>query len=310
MSALDNLTEVDIQNMFTEYKNGASFKTISEKYGIPHTTFDRLRNKLGIEPNKKYSVHYNAAMQKEFDNVFSDAINCNYCINNNNNESKLRLHINQHYFDAIDTPNKAYILGLLYSDGYMAKNQYVCTLSLQERDKPILEKINYDMENESKITFTPFHEKNENYQNQYAIHMYGSQIYESLLMHGCHPAKSLDLTFPTNLPLDLYKDFLRGMVDGDGHIKHKGSEIRVRLTSTPMFCNTAMLLIETILKINCYIIKNNRSETNVDLCISGKKQVIKFLNWIYDNDSAELYIDRKHDTYLSIINGTNKSSSD
>lgn len=310
MAALDKLTEQDILDMLEQYKSGISFNEIYDKYKVPHTTFERLRNKYGIKPNRSRQIHYNEDMQKRFDEVFRNSIECNYTTNKNNFEQKLKCQINQHYFDTIDTPNKAYILGLLYSDGNMSKKEHVCSLSLQERDKSILEKINKDMGNESKICCIPLKEKNVNFQNSYRVHMYGRQIYESLIMHGCHPAKSLDLEFPTNLPMNLYKHFLRGMIDGDGHIKNNKTDIRVRLTSTPMFCQVAMLLIETILKINCYIIKNNRSETNVDLCIAGRKQVSIFLNWIYDDDSAELYIKRKHDEYLSIINKSNKSLSD
>ena len=308
MFSRDKLSNTDIQEMFQKYMDGCKVKDLLLEYQMPHTTFTRMRNEYKIPSNKKYELHYNNEMQQKFNETFADSINKNYVINISNHKQNLKKNIDQDYFNAIDSSNKAYILGLLYSDGCLHKRNRVCTLALQERDKSILEKINIEMQNESKISLIPNNIKNKNQQNQYCIYMYGRQIYESLIMHGCHPAKSLTLDFPCNLPMELYKDFMRGMLDGDGCIRYyeNNSCIKVSLVSTPQFCEKAMLLIETILKINCYIIKNKRAETNVELYISGKNQVLKFLDWIYKD--AELYIDRKYEKYLSLKNTNNSLS--
>ena len=34
-------------------------------------------------------------------------------------EARRKYKINEHYFDTIDTPNKAYVLGFLYADGFL-----------------------------------------------------------------------------------------------------------------------------------------------------------------------------------------------
>jgi hypothetical protein len=57
---------------------------------------------------------------------------------------------NENYFDIIDTPQKAYFLGLMYADGGIwhtdkigkygnVLHQYQMSINLQERDKSILE---------------------------------------------------------------------------------------------------------------------------------------------------------------------------
>ena len=173
MASRDKLSNADIDRMFKMYMDGYKVKDLLLEFGIPHTTFQRMRDEYGIPSNKKYIMHYNDDMQKRFDDVFADSINMNYVINTNDHKQALKTNINQDYFNAIDTSNKAYILGLLYSDGCLSSSNNMCSLSLQERDKSILEKINKEMENTSKISFIPYHEKNENQQNQYRIHMYG-----------------------------------------------------------------------------------------------------------------------------------------
>jgi hypothetical protein len=59
---------------------------------------------------------------------------------------------NEHFFDVIDTPEKAYFLGLMYSDGCVWHTErtgktgnilyeYCTSISLQETDKDILDKF-------------------------------------------------------------------------------------------------------------------------------------------------------------------------
>ena len=49
--------------------------------------------------------------------------------------------INEKFFSTIDTQEKAYVLGLLYADGYVNKLHTCITLALSEKDADILKKI-------------------------------------------------------------------------------------------------------------------------------------------------------------------------
>ena len=51
---------------------------------------------------------------------------------------KRKYNLDEHYFDKIDTPNKAYILGLLFADGNNSLVKSTIRISLQESDKDIL----------------------------------------------------------------------------------------------------------------------------------------------------------------------------
>ena len=67
---------------------------------------------------------------------------------NNMGYTKVRK-INDHYFDVIDTPLKAYLLGFIYADGWICHNEktrnYEFGIELQASDKYILEKINTEL---------------------------------------------------------------------------------------------------------------------------------------------------------------------
>ena len=56
-------------------------------------------------------------------------------------ELKRKYPIQEDFFDVIDTEEKAYVLGLLYADGYNNTDRNSVSLSLKESDKEILEKV-------------------------------------------------------------------------------------------------------------------------------------------------------------------------
>lgn len=72
--------------------------------------------------------------------------------------------INENYFDNIDTNNKAYILGLFYSDGCNYTPQHRVKLELQQKDKNILDKINIEIQSNKPLTFNKLNDKNANWQ--------------------------------------------------------------------------------------------------------------------------------------------------
>lgn len=80
--------------------------------------------------------------------------------------------LNEKYFDEIDEPNKAYILGFLFADGYNSYSKGSITLSLQEDDFDILESIRKELKSENPLKFLDYSQKNDfgyHYKNQYKL---------------------------------------------------------------------------------------------------------------------------------------------
>ena len=96
---------------------------------------------------------------------------------------------NIHYFDVIDTEDKAYWLGFLFADGAITKHDvsYHIELSLQISDKEHVEKFAKAL-NKTKVN------NNSTYRSRCAI---GSKhMFETLEKYGCTCRKSLTLQFP------------------------------------------------------------------------------------------------------------------
>ncbi len=71
----------------------------------------------------------------------------------NPSESHRKYTINEHYFDNIDTHEKAYILGFLYADGCNKTYQSCVELTLHSKDEEILHKINKAINSNKPISY-------------------------------------------------------------------------------------------------------------------------------------------------------------
>ena len=82
-------------------------------------------------------------------------------------ETHRKYQLNEHYFDKIDTPNKAYILGFLYADGNNSSSGRSIKMQLQEKDFEILEKIRLELDSELPLKYTEYSDK----QNTYTLYL-------------------------------------------------------------------------------------------------------------------------------------------
>lgn len=132
--------------------------------------------------------------------------------------SRRKYKLNEAYFDFIDNQNKAYILGFLFADGYNSIPKHTVTMSLQEDDKEILEKIRCEIGSEKELEFLDYSNKHDfgyTYKNQWRLNMFSKHMCDSLDKLGMHQNKSLILEFP-DIDKSLYRHFIRGYFDGDG----------------------------------------------------------------------------------------------
>lgn len=267
------LTEEDKEHIVELYESGLSMDKIA---GMYHST-----RKTVSEILRLYNVHIKTP-----------------------SETGRKYTLNEQYFDVIDNQDKAYILGLLYADGCVTDKNGIL-LSLQEKDKDILYKINDLLESDRDLKYKEYNKKNNNWSNQYCLSIVNKHMAEQLCRLGVVPRKSLILKFPGWLSDDLYPHFIRGYMDGDGTIAR--AEKRAMLIGTEDFCNSLAIFLKNKLGIHAGVYSRNKvQETSTRMLrIAGAKQVKKFLDYIYNN--ANLFLDRKYDIYKSLycINDTN-----
>lgn len=126
---------------------------------------------------------------------------------------------NEHYFDTIDNECKAYLLGFICADGWIANNKYgkpsLLGIMIQQQDIEIIEYFKNSL-NHNKETFIV---KN----NAIGINFHSVQMATTLFDYGVIPNKSLTLNIANvielaNIDDSLIPSFLLGYFDGDGGI--------------------------------------------------------------------------------------------
>lgn len=219
-----------------------------------------------------------------------------YGIQKSISESKRKYTLNESYFDEIDTPNKAYILGFLYADGYNNRINNSVVLSLSKEDREILEKISEEVGSNKPLFESDYVNKNDGTERHMLIlTMASKHMCEALEKWGLTQNKTFIITFPDFLKEDLIPHFVRGYFDGDGcacSTFDKGRpKFQITLMSSTQFCNGLINYLETQ-NIHFHINQPFRkSEKNKIVRSGSNKELPKFINLIYKD--ADLYLNRK-----------------
>ncbi|MBI3304716.1 hypothetical protein HYZ80_00080 [Candidatus Parcubacteria bacterium] len=110
-------------------------------------------------------------------------------------------------------PELAYIIGLLVTDGNLSK--YGRHITMRSSDKDLLETFGSCLNLKSKIARS----HNDGYAKRpsYRIQFSNVQLYNWLVTIGVTPAKTHSIG-AIRIPKELFRDFLRGHLDGDGSI--------------------------------------------------------------------------------------------
>ena len=268
-------SENETSDIINSYLNGESSVSISKRYGLNnHKPILKLLHSNNVSVNRSLSTR--------------------------------KYKLNEKYFDLIDSPNKAYILGFLFADGSLNKDKQTISMSLQEDDWDILEKIRNEIDSEKQLEFLNYSNKKDfgyTYKNQYRLSMFSKYMCESLINIGMVQNKSLILEFP-NIPKEFHSHFIRGYFDGDGsfcayYTKENKFQPLVTITSTEQFCIKIQNILRDNLNIPCGNIYEASCKNGITkvLSISGSIQTKKVLDWLYHD--AELFLERKHEKYIN-----------
>jgi len=250
-----------LSKIIEKYKKGLNTKEIAKEYGCNVKTVLSLLKLNNIELRK------------------SSEFNRKYPINHN-------------FFEVINTEEKAYFLGLLYADGCNHKNSTMISLGLSEKDKNILEKFTYLIQPTKPLLFRK--SNNIKWANSYVFIIQSKKISSDLTILGCVDNKTHNLKFPTKeqVPNHLISHFIRGYFDGDGSINN-GKKYHFSIVGTSDFIQGLQIIFKEKLNFNITkpSIRNIDNINTVTLLKCGRKQSIKFGEWLYKD--ATIYLERK-----------------
>lgn len=253
------------QQIICLYQAGESMNPIADGLGISTTTVYRVlcRNGVSIRPKRK----------DFFDEAF--------------------------FSGEIATEAQAWLLGFIAADGYLSEKYQTLTISLQLRDKGLLEKILALLKSSSSVGEYLNAPVGPNHKRPAVckIRLRSSQMTADLKRHGVHQAKTFTVQ-PWSGPQHLMRHWWRGVVDGDGGwVKRpttwglsKGESLRLTGNLEMVQAFAAFVLQETGVRASDP--KSVRNSFWVGFTGIDKVKAVARLLW----DGATVFLDRKKAT--------------
>lgn len=218
--------------------------------------------------------------------------------------------IDESYFEIINSHEKAYWLGWLFSDGFMIERLGRVGLRIHPKDIEILEKFKECLKTDAPIhIYTSNREPNPERRfkggkqiiSQFVFS--NNKICQDLKKTGMTDRKSLTLNFP-NIDKQYYYSFLRGYIDGDGCLCMSKSwknqyKFTVSMISSRFFVNFVHKFL-TEEGFNVAVHQAHDCKATYVVSISNKIQCLRFLEKIYENDLNYFRLTRKYNKYLAM----------
>lgn len=198
----------------------------------------------------------------------------------------------ENYFSVIDSAEKAWLAGLITSDGHISKNN-VLVMRLSSKDIELLEKINKYLGSTYKIqTHNEFDKRTEKTYDLCSLMIYRKQLAIDLKKLGIDNNKSMEFKMP-NIPKEFVRDFIRGLYCGDGGwCINETNVISCKLvSSTKNFLEE----IQNILMKECNLNKTALLfDTGCYRFTYTSKDARKIFHYLYDNMTSDCYLSRKY----------------
>lgn len=209
---------------------------------------------------------------------------------------------NEDYFEKIDSPEKAYFLGFIYSDGSLiydeSKYRYKLNIKIHNKDSEILERFILLLDSEVKVWKSNTRDISE-------IGFSSKKMLNDLQKIGLSTNKTFTLIYP-KIDEEFESHFLRGYFDGDGCVRinedkrdgSKRGDLRIVGGSIPFL----EVLNERMSKL--FGVRQNK-------LYGPKNKNYKFLGWAAMSDieniyygfynETDLFLQRKKTTFDEVI---------
>lgn len=212
----------------------------------------------------------------------------------------------EHNFNTLDNQS-SYWLGFIWADGELSinnTNSKRLRLALSNKDLNHLEKFRDWISPEK-----PLYSRSSN--NSSSFEISDKTLYDNLYNYGIykHRSKTVLKCFPL-VPKNYLNHFIRGVFDGDGTFGiYQQLDKRVNIIYTITQCKITTQckeFAETLCNIlnknniNFYIVTEKRRPV-YHIQSNNKSELVKFINWLYQDSTEETRMIRKYDKANEIM---------
>lgn len=300
----------EFEKRFLElYETGISTTNICKQLGVGRDKGYKLLKKKGLPSNarssEKYTKEVVELLSKEYENgatikelqekypEYSGNLNAYLREKGITRRRGVISNCNPNYFSCIDSPIKAYLLGLLMADGSIVKSRhgnYALRIELQVQDKYLLEFFAESIGSTLKVkesvgngnVYTVNDKQYTNHKHNCYFSVSNIDLIKDLMSLGCVPNKSKILDELPIIQKDFYKDFILGYYDGDG-IASVGKKHYMGFVGTKTFLENIAVQINLDTGVPAPNATYNRFNDMYYLCYTNKESQIKLFHYFYDN---------------------------
>lgn len=254
----------DVEIIVKRYQNGESSELIAKDFNVDGTTICRIlkRNHIEIRPATKNKRIYK---------------------------------IDEDYFQCIDSQDKAYFLGFLFSDGNISKEKNDIKISLKYDDEEIIKEL-------SKLIYGFEHIHYYNYENDgicVNINITSQKMKQDLINLGCPPDKTFIIRYP-DIDMKYDASFIRGYFDGDGCFSVKKDERGTfDITSNTNFIKDVCVILKKHLDIDVGVYIDKDNENTACLQTTDREKLKKLFGFLYKD--ANLFMKRKYEKFKQLL---------
>lgn len=307
-----------------EYQEGKSISQLAKDYPVTYGWIQKmLRNnnvtirggrkkiELTTDQLEKFKQMY---VNNEFDKDIAQEFNINVATVrriaselklHKNNHNRINKRIKSDYFSVIDSPEKAYWLGFLFTDGSV--DHYKTTgrirLQLQVSDEEILHQYKEDLGLDCAIIYDKRPGK-----ECVSVEFTDEQIFNDLAKYNIIPNKTYasDHIPYEKIPPEFLSAFALGLFDGDGCLTYSSdfsSDVTLNFTS---YYESTIIDFQYI--IDKILVPKENSNKNIFTSAwhtqwRGRRQVLSILDCLYEN--CPRHLDRKYQKYLKLKQSLN-----
>ena len=252
-------------------------------YSVPSVSLTQLSKRYGVDPRKiKRILRENNIPIKSLSIIHTK-------------------NFDKHFFDVIDSEEKAYWLGFIYADGYVSGS--IFGIKLSEHDSDHLTLFKSAIQSEHNIGHYIGTTGYNNDTPYCSLTIDNNYFVESLISKGVIYNKSKILKFPDNsiVPDNLLHHFIRGYFDGDGSVYIR-RYICISFEGTESFLLPLLDILSEIsgTHSNLYNSKNGHKS----LKVGGSIQVKSIYEYMYKD--AIVFLGRKKKRFEDYYKITNK----
>lgn len=316
---IKELTQEEKEKVITLYNEGVGKGKIARILKIHYSRIKAFFESEGIGNRKRgipqeYREHiyelYNSGLnsreihEQYYPQFTGDQINYICRVKGITRPNGKIAHMNHNYFSVIDTPNKAYWLGLLTADGCVQHhvergNSWSISLSLMKEDRYLVEQLAKDIETNLIVkeynNGSGFQRQDGKPHIEERLLVYSAKMASDLGNYGVVPKKSLSLKRIADIPEELYRHYVRGFFDGNGSATYYWNKSkahrcpRIIFYSTHEFCDSLASLLEKQLKVVHPKITDQKNEQISLFSYTNFKTIELLYDYFYSDLADDLH---------------------